>query len=81
MGMVIHSFRILAALGPPAANVAAHAMKIAQGGRFHGGIPTKIVVTARSEATISAGGFLIVVSPWFVSSKAPLSGGFGFGQA
>jgi hypothetical protein len=39
------------------------------------------VVTARSEATISAGGFLIVVSPWFVSSKAPLSGGFGFGQA
>src|SRR5579863_770834 len=56
-GIVIQIFRKLAEVGPPAANVPAQVMKIAQGGKFQGGIPMKTVVTARADATISAGGF------------------------
>src|SRR5215467_6412742 len=41
--------------GPPAANVPAQLMKMAQGGRFNGGRAMITVVAASTDATISAG--------------------------
>jgi hypothetical protein len=44
------------AFGPPAANVPAQLINMAQGGRFKGGSEMITVVAASSDATISAGG-------------------------
>src|SRR5215813_14221277 len=41
--------------GPPAANVPAQLMKMAQGGRFKGGRAMMTVVAASADATISGG--------------------------
>src|SRR5215471_2922060 len=51
IGIVTQIFLSVSGLGPPAANVPAQEMKTAHGGRRAG---AKSVVTASSEATISA---------------------------
>jgi hypothetical protein len=55
MGIAGQMRRIRFALGPPAANVPAQLMKIAQGGRFKGGRAIITVVAASRDATISTG--------------------------
>src|SRR6185437_96641 len=54
IGIVTHIFFRVSGFGPPAAKVPAQVMKMAHGGRLAG---ANSVVTASSEATISAGGF------------------------
>lgn len=53
MGIVHHSLRAFAQLGPPSAKTAAHEMKIAQGGRWSAVPPMNAVSPASTEATIS----------------------------
>src|SRR5579863_10696478 len=81
IGIVTQIFFRVSGFGPPAAKVPAHEMKIAQGGRLTG---AKSVVTASSEATISAGGFLIAfpLAVDVVSAMLCLSyAGFRCGQS
>src|SRR5215469_9516665 len=72
IGIVTQIFFRVSGFGPPAAKVQAHEMKIAHGGRLAG---ANSVVTASSEATISAGGFLMafpLAFPWLLMSSVPV---------